>query len=406
MRQEAGTLQLAAGRRWLVLVSIIAMRIVYSLNWFNISPALSLIAQDLRVDLPALGVLTSSFLLGAGIFQVPAGILAARWGPRNSALLGMVILSLSAIGEGLSTSLAMIAASRFMLGLGAAFFFAPAIGVLTPLFKEEEKGLVIGLYNGAFNIGGGLGLFAWVLVIQALDWRAGLVLGGIAGLVVTMIGRLIVPKDIVQQGQAGAMRTAVKNRNVWLIALGVIGLWGGVFTTSQFLNLYLVTELAIPATVGGLMASLIMFSSIIGAPMGGHLSDRFRQRKIFILVPGLGASVGLALIGLSQQGGLWSNALWILIPMIGFLDAMVFSTMYASASQYPEVGHRYAPLAISMINSAHILGSFGIPITFTLIASAYDYSAGWYFLGGLAVALMLMILWLKEPFKANSKALG
>ncbi len=406
MRQEAGTLQLAAGRRWLVLVSIIAMRIVYSLNWFNISPALSLIAQDLRVDLPALGVLTSSFLLGAGIFQVPAGILAARWGPRNSALLGMVILSLSAIGEGLSTSLAMIVASRFMLGLGAAFFFAPAIGVLTPLFKEEEKGLVIGLYNGAFNIGGGLGLFAWVLVIQALDWRAGLVLGGIAGLVVTMIGRLIVPKDTVQQGQAGAMRTAVKNRNVWLIALGVIGLWGGVFTTSQFLNLYLVTELAISATVAGLMASLIMFSSIIGAPLGGHLSDRFRQRKIFILVPGLGASVGLALIGLSQQGGLWSNALWILIPVIGFLDAMVFSTMYASASQYPEVGHRYAPLAISMINSAHILGSFGIPIAFTLIASAYDYSAGWYFLGGLAVALMLMILWLEEPFKANSKALG
>jgi len=385
---------------------VISSRIVYSTNWFNISPALLLIARDLRVDLPALGVLTSSFLLGAGIFQVPAGIMAARWGPKNTAQLGMLILSLSAIGEGLSLNFPMIVASRFLLGLGAALFFAPAIGVLTPLFKEEEEGLVIGLYNGAFNIGGGLGLFAWALVIQALDWRAGLVLGGVIGLIVTAIGQVVVPKDIVLPERRGAMRMAMKSRNVWLIAVGVIGLWGGIFTTSQFLHSYLETVFLIPTALAGLMASFIMFSSIIGGPVGGHLSDRFRQRKVFILVPGLGASIGLAVIGLSQPDGLWFNSLWFLIPVVGFLDAMVFTTMYASARQYPEVGRQYAPLAISIMNSAHILGSFGIPIAFTLLVSAYNYSAGWFFLGGLAISLMLLILWLKEPFKGNSKALG
>ena len=198
----------------------------------------------------------------------------------------------------------------------------------------------------------------------------------------------------------------MKSRNVWLIAVAVIGLWGGIFTTSQFLHSYLETVFLIPTALAGLMASLIMFSSIIGGPVGGHLSDRFRQRKVFILVPGLGASIGLAVIGLSQPDGLWFNSLWFLIPVVGFLDAMVFTTMYASARQYPEVGHQYAPLAISIMNSVHILGSFGIPIAFTLLVSAYNYSAGWYFLGGLALALMLLILWLEEPFKANSKALG
>lgn len=406
MRQEVETLQIGAGRRWLVLASVISSRIVYSTNWFNISPALLLIARDLRVDLPALGVLTSSFLLGAGIFQVPAGIMAARRGPKNTAQLGMLILSLSAIGEGLSVNFPMIVASRFLLGLGAALFFAPAIGVLTPLFREEEEGFVIGLYNGAFNIGGGLGLFAWALVIQALDWRAGLVLGGVIGLIVTAIGQVVVPKDIVLPERRGAMRMAMKSRNVWLIAVGVIGLWGGIFTTSQFLHSYLETVFLIPTALAGLMASLIMFSSIIGGPVGGHLSDRFRQRKVFILVPGLGASIGLAVIGLSQPGGLWFNSLWFLIPVVGFLDAMVFTTMYASARQYPEVGRQYAPLAISIMNSAHILGSFGIPIAFTLLVSAYNYSAGWFFLGGLAISLMLLIFLLEEPFRANSKALG
>ena len=332
--------------------------------------------------------------------------MAARRGPKNTAQLGMLILSLSAIGEGLSVNFPMIVASRFLLGLGAALFFAPAIRVLTPRFREEEEGFVIGLYNGAFNIGGGLGLFAWALVIQALDWRAGLVLGGVIGLIVTAIGQVVVPKDIVLPERRGAMRMAMKSRNVWLIAVGVIGLWGGIFTTSQFLHSYLETVFLIPTALAGLMASLIMFSSIIGGPVGGHLSDRFRQRKVFILVPGLGASIGLAVIGLSQPGGLWFNSLWFLIPVVGFLDAMVFTTMYASARQYPEVGRQYAPLAISIMNSAHILGSFGIPIAFTLLVSAYNYSAGWFFLGGLAISLMLLILWLKEPFKGNSKALG
>src|SRR5437660_7954630 len=159
-----------------------------------------------------------------------------------------------------------------------------------------------------------------------------------------------------------SIRCALENRNIWIIGFGVLGLWGGIFTASQFLEYYLRTSLWFRADIAGLLASLIMFASIFGGPIGGYLSDRLRQRKIFILVPGLLTAIGIALFGASP-----ANGLWFLIPAVGFLDAMVFSTMYASVSQYPEVGHEYAPLGIIIINSVQILGSFGVTIGTELI---------------------------------------
>src|SRR2546430_11794443 len=236
MEQQAEILQSGSSRRWLVLGLVLTSRVIYTINWFNIAPLLGatgLIALTLNVDLPSQGLLTSSFLLGAGIFQIPAGIASAHWGPKNTSQLGMLILSLSGIGEGLSPNLPVLIISRFLLGVGAALFFAPAIGILTPLFKPEEEGLVLGLYNSCFNIGGGLGLFVWVIVIDALNWHVGLIVGGVLGLISVAIGQIVIPHDSAERIARKPMRRAFESRNIWIIAFGVLGLWGGIFTASQ-----------------------------------------------------------------------------------------------------------------------------------------------------------------------------
>jgi len=407
MEQQAEILQSASSRRWLVLGSVLTSRVIYTINWFNIAPLLGatgLIAVVLNVDLPSQGLLTSSFLLGAGIFQIPAGIVAARWGPKNTSQLGMLILSLSGISEGLSPNFPTLLVSRFLLGLGAALFFAPAIGILTPLFKPEEEGFVLGLYNSCFNIGGALGLFGWVLVTDLLGWRQGLILGGLIGIISVLIGQAVIPHDrTVTPAKRRSMKPVFKNRSIWLIAFGVLGLWGSIFSSSSFLEAYTKDTFGISPYISGVMASLIMFASIFGGPIGGRLSDKFRRRKIFIFVPGILTSLGVILFGISQP-----RELWLLIPLVGFLDSIVFSTMYASASQYPEVGREYAPLGISIINSVQILGSYPIPIIFTLLVKAYgnNYSPGWFFMGGLSLAMMMLVLWIREPFKANSTSSG
>ena len=385
--------------RWLVLASVISSRTVYSLNWYNFAPALPLIGTDLGIDTFGLAVITSSFLLGAGLFQVPAGFIAAHWGNKNTSQLGMLILSISAIAEGLSPSFPYLFLSRLTLGVGASLFFSPAIGVLTPLFREQEEGFVIGLYNGAFSVGGGIGLWVWAFIMNApgFGWRIGLVLGGLLGLLLFVIGEVVVPRDKGSRPAYNSIRPVLRSRNIWVIAFGVLGLWGGTFTAAQFLPKFLHDIRGVALDTAGLLSSLLLFASMVGGPLGGFLSDRLRRRKEFILIPGVMASVLLGFIGVVPVEGLW-----FLIPTIGFLYAMVFSTMYASASQYPEVGHRYAPLGISLMNSVHILGAVSIPIGYAL---AVKYSgadlAGWFFISTLALVLMMIVTTLQEPFRAK-----
>src|SRR5437879_9468304 len=188
------------------------------------------------------------------------------------------------------------------------------------------------------------------------------------------------------------MRPVFRNRNIWLIAFGVLGFWGAIFSSSTFLEAYTKDVYAITPYISGLMASTIMFASIFGGPIGGYLSDRLRRRKIFILVPGMLGSLGIILFGVSQP-----LELWFLMPLVGFLDAIVFSTMYASPSQYPEVGHEYAPLGISIINSVQILGSFPIPIIFTFLVKTYVqiYARGWFFMECFDLSMLLMFVGLR-----------
>src|SRR5438309_639338 len=149
----------------------------------------------------------------------------------------MLILSLSGIGEGLSPNFPVLLVSRFLLGLGAALFFAPAIGILTPLFRQEEEGLVLGLYNSCFNIGGAIGLFGWVLVTDFLGWRGGLVLGGVIGVISVLIGQVVIPRDrVIPRTQRRSMGPVFRNRNIWLIAFGVLGFWEQSFHRPHFLK--------------------------------------------------------------------------------------------------------------------------------------------------------------------------
>jgi len=57
--------------------SLLYTRVVYAINWFNIASIFSHIASDFKQDISLLGLLSTSFLIGVGLFQVPGGIIAA-----------------------------------------------------------------------------------------------------------------------------------------------------------------------------------------------------------------------------------------------------------------------------------------------------------------------------------------
>ena len=67
-------------------LSIITARIFYAVNWFNVAAVFPLVVLDFEQDIALLGSISAAFFIGVGIFQVPAGIFAARYSPRTSAI--------------------------------------------------------------------------------------------------------------------------------------------------------------------------------------------------------------------------------------------------------------------------------------------------------------------------------
>ncbi len=120
--------------------SLIFARIVYTINWFNVASIFYIIAIDFKENVSGLGLITASFLVGVGLFQVPAGILAAKYNPRKIAVFGILLASSATILIVLCTNTIQMAILRFVVGIGMACFFGPSVILISKyLGKEHTK---------------------------------------------------------------------------------------------------------------------------------------------------------------------------------------------------------------------------------------------------------------------------
>ena len=153
------------------VISLMLARIFYTVNWFNIPSIFFFIAVDFDKDISVLGLITASFFIGVGLFQVLAGILASKYSPRKIAILGIAIASTAVFFSAFSIDLFSIAVLRFIVGVGMAFFFGPSVILISEYVGRQSEGLGMGLLNSAHAIGGIIGLFIWVLVAEIFGWR-------------------------------------------------------------------------------------------------------------------------------------------------------------------------------------------------------------------------------------------
>ncbi|MGC8612424.1 MAG: MFS transporter [Athalassotoga sp.] len=355
-------------------VSLISSRAVYALNWYNISPLYIFIESSLAIPLSKLGEIPTSFLLGAGIFQIPSGLLAAKIGNKRVAMAGMYLLSIMSLLSGFAWNIESIIIFRFFVGVGAAMYFSPALGIIKNVFSEKNRGLAMGFYNGAFNLGAGIGIAAWNAIAVVAGWRVALVIGGIIGLAITVENNLLLPPDEKTKEKI-EWKKVLANKNVWLIGLSLAGFWGAFFATAQFLSPYLVKK-GMNGDLAGLISSLTLVAGVIGGPLIGMISDRIRKRKQFMIVLSLVMFFLISTIFLANI-----FVIWIYTFLLGFLSAGIFSILYAIPAGYREIPSRLLPLSISLINSIQISVGSIAPYLFTFTAARFSFTFGWISLG-------------------------
>src|SRR5919202_5835502 len=175
--------------------SLIVARIIYAVNWFNAAALFPLIALEFNKDVSLLGSMTAAFFIGVGIFQLPAGIFAAKYNPRTSAIFGIATSSAAAVLYGLASEASQLIWLRFIVGVGMAFFFSSAITLIAKYGKIGFLGFSIGMMNSAHSMGGIIGIFGWIIIAQIIGWRTSLILSGALGLITALLMNVVIPKE-------------------------------------------------------------------------------------------------------------------------------------------------------------------------------------------------------------------
>src|SRR5260370_10886616 len=167
--------QRATPTRWWMLLILSVGFIALSLNWFDIASAFPALGQQFHLQIPQLALLIALFFAGYGIFHIPSGLLASRFGVRNVLLAGLLIESLGAIASAFAPGYGWLGLLRVLTGIGGSLFVGCGFSLVTSWFRGRELALAMGIATGGgLTLGIALGLFCWVGFVPAAAWSLAL----------------------------------------------------------------------------------------------------------------------------------------------------------------------------------------------------------------------------------------
>ena len=370
-------------------LSLMLARVVYTINWFNIASIFYLVASDFKEDIAMLGIISASFLIGVGLFQVPAGIIAAKYGPRKIAIYGIIIASSAALVTGLANNTSQITLLRFIIGLGMACFFGPSVILVSKYLGKESEGLGIGLLNSAHALGGIIGLFGWVILAEHFGWRSTLILSGGLGISTAIIlsSTLLRDADEIRNEfkiKVSHVFSTLFNKSLIVLGITLLGFQAGSSMILTFSVFYFVDHLNINPIDAGLIGSLSLIVALVSSPFFGKLYDKIGNARNLLLISGI--------ISASSLVGFATDSLYVITASIlitGFFLSAGFVIVYAKAKEINKAQPQYQTLAVSFVNGVSLFGVFWVPVLFSSIVSGLGYEMAW-LLGALVIILLIL----------------
>ncbi len=332
------------------------------------------IAIDFRQNVSGLGVLTASFYIGLGVFQIPGGIFAAKLGPRRTAVYGMVLSSAAVFLTAFTSAFYQLVLLRFFVGIGMALFFGPGVTLIAKAFRDESQGLGVGVFNGAFYGGAALGLFGWSVLAEAAGWRMSLAIGGAFGILGGLLLLEYLPKDELRGGfvvKMADLRRILSDRWLILLSLELFGIGSGTILVSTFMVYYLEQSLKLGPAVAGIIGSLSPLCAILASPLFGVAYDKIHRAKLLLFI--LGSTLAVA-VAIASIGSLFSA---VVATLIAGASNGAFTVSYLSARNATTGSREYESLAVSWVNCIQMFAGFWSPVAFSMIVISFGYATSW-----------------------------
>jgi ACS family hexuronate transporter-like MFS transporter len=171
--------------RWRIAILISAAIAISYLDRQTLPVAVLAISKDIPLTNAQFSALQSAFLFAYALMYAGGGKLVDSLGTRRGFLVIMLFWSLACASHGLATGFAMLAASRFLLGMGEGGGFPAATRAVAEWFPTKERATAMGIINAGTAVGAVVAppLIATILLYS--NWRWIFVVTGGIGLLWT-----------------------------------------------------------------------------------------------------------------------------------------------------------------------------------------------------------------------------
>ncbi|RSM85814.1 MFS transporter [Kibdelosporangium aridum] len=330
--------------------------------------AIPVIAADLDSSLWTAQWLMSGFAVGFAAGLLPGPALAARWGRRTTYLGATALFVLASLAGGLTSSIAVLIASRALKGFSAALTAPAGLAVITTAFPEgapQRKAVAIYSLFGATGFTIGL-LLSGVLVEVGWSWV--FLFPAPIALALLIAAWLTLPRDAPQPPKI-TLSLLLKG-NLTRSAIGAATLHGAYVSVLVLITLHLYHEFAWrpwQIAVALLPACLPL---LISVPFAGQLVARFGATRL--IAAGATAALCGELLYLTQPAPdsyLTGPLPVLLLVEAGFVLSFAALNMKATSTVAPN----FRPAAVALYQTAVQIGGIVLlPLVTALLDDQQD----------------------------------
>ena len=169
--------------RYWVIVFAVTLAIIQYIDRVCISQAAPFISRDLQLTDVQMGWVFSAFTLAYALFEIPAGYLGDRIGPRRVLLRIVLWWSFFTIATGWMRNLSSLIITRFLFGAGEAGAFPSLTKAFEGWLPVRERPRAQGIMWMSARLGGAFTPLLVFACLQFVSWRTAFLLFGLLGVI-------------------------------------------------------------------------------------------------------------------------------------------------------------------------------------------------------------------------------
>jgi MFS family permease len=243
-------------------------------------PLLPLIALEFGLDNTRTGLVITAFSIASGVFQLPAGFLADRIGPRMMITISICGIGLSGLLIGFSHSYLMMLIFLVLLGAFGGGYHPSAPPLLAASVPPSIRGKALGFHI----IGGNAAFFLAPLMAAGIaavwSWRGAFISLAIPTIIFGILFYLLISGKITSKIETPVVNFKekpspkgwVRQMVIFVVLASIVG--SLTISASSFLSVFAVKQLGTSTTIAAILVAVFSSSGIWASPFGGHLCDR------------------------------------------------------------------------------------------------------------------------------------